>query len=83
MLSVWRGYGCECVRVSQALSDVYYEPLAEVLPSVDAILAGPPVMKLLFMTHPTIVDSKLKPDWQVTYHACVHMLSLGLASCVY
>lgn len=49
----------------QELNDVYYEPLAEVLPSVEAILQGPPVMKLLFMTDPRIVDSKLKPDWQV------------------
>lgn len=54
----------------QALNDVYYEPLAEVVPSVDAILAGPPVMKLLFMTHPRIVDSKLKPDWQVISNMC-------------
>lgn len=49
----------------QELKDVYYEPLAKVLPSVDDILAGPPVLKLLFMTDPKIVDSKLKPDWQV------------------
>lgn len=64
----------------QALKDVYYEPLAEVLPSVEAVLAGPPVMKLLFMTHPNIVDSKLKPDWQVTHHACVHSWMLTSAS---
>jgi len=44
---------------------VYYEPLAQVMTSVDAILDGPPVMKLLFMTDPKIVDTKLKPDWQV------------------
>ena len=49
----------------QELNDVYYEPLAEVLPSVEAILKGPPVMKLLFMTDPRVVDGKLKPDWQV------------------
>ena len=52
----------------QALKDVYYEPLAQVLPSVDAILRGPPVMKLLFMTDPPIVNAKLKPDWQVNMH---------------
>jgi hypothetical protein len=51
--------------VVQALRDVYYEPLAQVMPSVDAILNGPPVMKLLFMTDPKVVDAKLKPDWQV------------------
>lgn len=49
----------------QALRDVYYEPLAQVMPSVDAILNGPPVMKLLFMTDPKVIDAKLKPDWQV------------------
>lgn len=52
------------------MKDVYYEPLAAVMPSIDAILAGPPVMKLLFMTDPRIVDSKLKPDWQVIL--CIH-----------
>ena len=50
---------------AQALKDVYYEPLARVMPSVAAILQGPPVMKLLFMTDARIVDAKLKPDWQV------------------
>lgn len=35
------------------------------MPSVDAILDGPPAMKLLFMTDPKVVDAKLKPDWQV------------------
>ena len=49
----------------QALQDVYYEPLAQVMPSIDTILQGPPVMKLLFMTDPKVVDAKLKPDWQV------------------
>ncbi|KAL0018066.1 hypothetical protein WJX77_011460 [Trebouxia sp. C0004] len=61
--------GDECVTMRytpeiQALSDVYYEPRAQVMPSVDAILNGPPVMKLLFMTDPKVVDAKLKPDWQ-------------------
>ncbi len=58
--------------LAQALRDVYYEPLAQVMPSVDAILNGPPVMKLLFMTDPKVVDAKLKPDWQVA--ACYTLL---------
>ena len=58
--------------LAQALRDVYYEPLAQVMPSVDAILNGPPVMKLLFMTDPNVVDAKLKPDWQVA--ACYILL---------
>ena len=46
---------------------MYYEPLAKVMPSLDAILQGPPVMKLLFMTDPQVVDAKLKPDWTVPF----------------
>ena len=57
----------------QALRDVYYEPLARVMPSMDAILQGPPVMKLLFMTDPSIVDTKLKPDWQVILQVEAYM----------
>ena len=59
----------------QALRDVYYEPLARVM-SMDAILQGPPVMKLLFMTDPSIVDTKLKPDWQVILQVGAHMSHL-------
>ena len=55
----------DCGTYLQALHDVYYEPLAQVMPSLDTILQGPPVMKLLFMTDPKIVDAKLKPDWTV------------------
>ena len=32
-------------------------------PSLDALLAGPPVRKLLFMTRPEVVDGVLKPHW--------------------
>jgi hypothetical protein len=31
--------------------------------SVDDVLAGPPLRKLLFMTRPEVVDSQLKPHW--------------------
>ncbi len=68
--------------LAQALRDVYYEPLAQVMPSVDAILDGPPVMKLLFMTDPKVVDAKLKPDWQVA--ACsvlLVMFNLNSSNC--
>ena len=56
----------DCGMYVQALHDVYYEPLAQVMPSLNTILQGPPVMKLLFMTDPKIVDAKLKPDWSVS-----------------
>lgn len=65
--------------LAQELRDVYYEPLARVMPSVNAILDGPPVMKLLFMTDPKVVDAKLKPDWQVA--ACnILLLTCNLSS---
>lgn len=38
----------------QALHHTYHEPLATVLPSLDALLAGPPVRKLLFMSSPEV-----------------------------
>ena len=43
----------------------YYEPLAQVVPCVDDVLSGPPLRKLLFMTQPHVVDSHLKPHWEV------------------
>ena len=33
---------------------------------MEDILAGPPVKKLLFMTSPSIVNGRLKPDWAVS-----------------
>jgi hypothetical protein len=33
--------------------------------TLDALLEGPPVKKLLFMTDPNVVDIQLKPQWQV------------------
>lgn len=62
--------GDECVTLGamtpeiQLLHDRYYEPLAVVAPSVDAVLSGPPLRKLLFMTTPEIVAERLKPDWE-------------------
>lgn len=40
----------------------YYEPLAAVAP-LEQVLAGPPLRKLLFMTHPEAVEDHLKPHW--------------------
>ncbi|KAK9827136.1 hypothetical protein WJX74_007858 [Apatococcus lobatus] len=44
----------------------YYEPLAEVKPSIDALLAGLPVKKLLFMTDPARIEALVKPHWMET-----------------
>lgn len=49
-----------CVK---ELHETYYEPLAEVAPSLEALLAGAPVKKLLFMAPPVLVEAQLKPDW--------------------
>lgn len=49
----------------QELHSRYFEPLSEVAPSLQALLAGSPVKKLLFMTDPAVVDARLKPHWQV------------------
>lgn len=49
----------------QELHTRYYEPLAEVKPSINALLAGLPVKKLLFMTDPARIDALVKPHWMV------------------
>lgn len=33
------------------------------VPSLEDVLAGPPLRKLLFMTQPHVVDGKLKTHW--------------------
>ena len=33
---------------------------------MDAMLAGPPVKKLLFITEPEELDQKLRPHWEAT-----------------
>lgn len=50
----------------QELHQRYYEPLARIAPSLEEILQGPPVKKLLFMTDPSAIDNKLKPLWEVS-----------------
>ncbi|GAB4817962.1 hypothetical protein N2152v2_005008 [Parachlorella kessleri] len=61
--------GEECVTIElhpeiEELHHRYYEPLAQVVPSVDDVLQGPPLRKLLFMTQPHVVDTHLKPHWE-------------------
>ena len=50
----------------QELHQRYYEPLARIAPSLEEILQGPPVKKLLFMTDPAIIDDHLKSLWEVS-----------------
>ena len=50
--------------MTQELHTRYYEPLARIAPSLEDILQGPPVKKLLFMTDPAVINSDLKPQWQ-------------------
>lgn len=48
----------------EALHALYYEPLADVKPSIEAIVEGPPMRKLLFMASNNFVDTTLKPYWE-------------------
>lgn len=48
---------------STALPGSYYEPLASVAPSIDHIVSGPRLRKLLFMASPQAVEARLKPHW--------------------
>ena len=50
---------------AQELHEVFWEPKAAVLPSLGALLEGPPVKKLLFMTHAARIASATLPHWQV------------------
>lgn len=54
------------VAVLQELHDRYYEPYAEEKGSTAAILQGPPVKKLLYMTAADIVTSKIIPHWEAS-----------------
>ncbi|GFR40335.1 hypothetical protein Agub_g877, partial [Astrephomene gubernaculifera] len=54
---------CMTTRLRE-LHTTYYEPLAEVFPSVSSLLAGPPVRKLLFMADPDLVSAQLLPYWR-------------------
>eukprot|EP00775_Hariotina_reticulata_P003247 gene3247-3523_t len=60
------GDECATLRLTDQLRELhhrYYEPLADELPNVEALLAGPAVRKLLFMADPEVVESLIKPHW--------------------
>jgi hydroxymethylpyrimidine pyrophosphatase-like HAD family hydrolase len=53
-----------CCRAAVAVVTArYYEPLAQEHSSVEDLLSGPSVRKLLFMADPSVVDGLLKPHW--------------------
>lgn len=51
----------------QELHYRYYEPLCQELSSLDKLLAGPPVKKLLFMTDAQAIATQHEPHWKVAY----------------
>lgn len=63
--------GDHCVTIGGMTPEIellhtrYYEPLAEVTQSVESVVSGPPLRKLLFMTSAEVVSQQLKPDWEV------------------
>lgn len=77
------GDTCMTIRMHPELEELhhrYYEPLAEVMPSVDAameVLQGGnmPLRKLLFMTSVDRVDNHLKPHWDVSLYYLVLLLN--------
>lgn len=72
-LCAFLGDTCATTWASPELDELhwrYHEPRAAVLPSAEAIARGHAVHKLLFMTEPEIVDTKLKPDWEVGMRGC-------------
>lgn len=58
---------CDGVHVSQELHHRYYEPLARIASSVEEIVNGPPMKKLLFMTDPAAIDSEFRPLWEARH----------------
>ena len=62
-------HGDECSTLTMTpelkdLHDIYYEPLARVMPSIEALLDGPPVKKILFQADPRIIQGEIKPHWE-------------------
>ena len=60
--------GDHCVALEggeevDSLHAVYHEPRAAIAPSLAVLLAGPPVLKLLFLAPPETVDAALTPHW--------------------
>ena len=56
---------CNAVGGVQELHTRYYEPLARIASSLEEIVQGPPMKKLLFMTDSAAIDNELKPHWEV------------------
>jgi Cof subfamily protein (haloacid dehalogenase superfamily) len=60
------GDECATLKLTDELVELhtrYYEPLAQECSSIEQLLSGPSVRKLLFMTDPSVVDGLLKPYW--------------------
>ena len=66
----------------QELHEVYWEPLAQPQNSLQAILEGPPVKKLLFMTDASRIASAVLPHWEVRM-ACSWLDGRALALCAW
>jgi hydroxymethylpyrimidine pyrophosphatase-like HAD family hydrolase len=68
-VSVCAFLGDECTTLKmtedlECLHSQYYEPRASVAASLDALLRGPRVKKILFMATPDTVEKHLMPHWQ-------------------
>lgn len=60
------GDQCAALELTPELRELhtrYYEPLARVEPSVEALLAGPAVRKLLFMADEARIADEVLPYW--------------------
>lgn len=65
-LCAFLGDDCATMRMHPELQELhhrYFEPLARVEDSIERLVELE-VKKLLFMTDPAVVDSRLKPHWQ-------------------
>ena len=66
-LAAFHGDTCSTLTMTrelQELHSIYYEPLATVMPSLQAICDGPPVKKLLFQSDPREIAGRIKPTWE-------------------
>lgn len=57
-----------------SLHETYYEPLACVAPSLESLLQGPPVKKMLLMAEPSIIQGHVRPFWEA---AVSHRAQMG------
>lgn len=60
--------GDHCVALQggpevESLHSTYHEPKASILPSIDALLSGAPILKLILLAPPATVDGVLVPEW--------------------